>query len=434
MLNHLQRISFVLFGIFLSFSVSAQKELHIHHINVENGDATMIGIFDVQTQHYTSKILIDGGKSTPTKMLIPYIKKMVGDDPGSFHFDYIILTHYHNDHYNGLMALKTGKLTADSIIDPGGYRVDSLFPSGSHTLSRPKNLTRTLAWLTMLKTASHHTPDPYIKGRSEAFLCFGTDAQTGIGRTFTLGKIGTNKVEIQCVAGWGNTITDNGIEPNPQPSRTNANDYTLAFIVSCGEFRYFIGGDLGGTKGSPYIDQETPLTTYLESEYPKSVSSDGDSTAKGHICGFKSNHHGSNNSNTAPFMQGMRPAITITSAGNTESWHLPNPVYLKRLAAVHALSESSSNPSGTFNRGVYITNLYNWTGFASKTIANTLFKNKPGVSYDYGNNTASAKGSYMIKVTDENDLKTKSEFEVGRVDISKAVPYKKLAFFFCHTK
>jgi len=430
----LQKICFALIGIFLAFSVSAQQELHIHHINIENGDATLIGIYDVASQKYTSKILIDGGKSTPAKLLLPYIGKMVGTDAESFHFDYIILTHYHNDHYNGLMVLKTGKLTADSIIDPGGYRVDSLFPTGSHTMTRPANLKRATTWLSMLKIASHHTPEPFIKGRSEVFLSFGTTGKTGIGRTFTIGKIGTHDVEIECVAGWGNTISDSGIEPNPKPTRTNANDYTLAFIVSCGEFRYFIGGDLGGQNTAPYIDQETPLTKYLEATYPASVSSDGDSTVKGHICGFKANHHGSNNSNTASFMQGMRPAITITSAGNTASWHLPNPIYLQRLSAVHALSESSSNPSGTFNRGVYVTNLYNFKGFPSKTKANSLFKNKPGISYDYGNNIAKAKGSYLIKVTDENGLGMKSEFEVGRVDISKTEPYKKLAFFFCHAK
>jgi len=54
------------------------------------------------------------------------------------------------------------------------------------------------------------------------------------------------------------------------------------------------------------------------------------------------------------------------------------------------------------------------------------------VSYDYGNNGASVKASYLIKVSGNNDLSHQSAFEVGRVDTKLAVPYKRLAFFFCH--
>jgi beta-lactamase superfamily II metal-dependent hydrolase len=430
----MKKIALLLVTLLFVLASVAQKQLHIHHINIENGDATLIGIYDVATQKYISKILIDGGQSSATDMLLPYIKKMVGTDKESFHFNYVILTHYHNDHYTGLLAIKTGAITADSVIDPGGYRVDSIFKSGSHASARPANLNRAMQWLNALSTAAHHTPVPYVKGRSTVILSFGTNSQTGIGNKFTIGELGANKVELQCIAGWGNTISNNGIVPNPDPDLDNANNYTLAFILTCGEFRYFIGGDMGGQNTSEYIDQETAVTAYLDARYPVSFSSDSSTQAKGHICGFKANHHGSNNSNDSAFIGGMHPAISITSAGDNDNWHLPNPVFLQRLAAVKPLSQSTSNPVGTFNRGIYFTNLYNFTEGASKTKANSLFRNKPGISYDYGNNTTHAKGSYLIKLTDEDALGEKSVFEVGRVDITKKIPYKKLAFFFCHRK
>lgn len=56
------------------------------------------------------------------------------------------------------------------------------------------------------------------------------------------------------------------------------------------------------------------------------------------------------------------------------------------------------------------------------------------MSYNYGNNTATAKGSYLIKVIDETALTEKSGFEVGRVDINKTIPYKRLAISYCHKK
>src|SRR5688572_22520104 len=96
-----------LINFLFSLRILAQQELHIHHINIGNGDATLVGIFDIATNTYTNKILIDGGYSSAASRLLPYIKKMIGTDNESLHFDYIILTHYHNDHYNGLRALKT---------------------------------------------------------------------------------------------------------------------------------------------------------------------------------------------------------------------------------------------------------------------------------------------------------------------------------------
>ena len=78
-------------------------------------------------EKYTAKILIDGSQLSTDAKLLPYLRKMIGSDEESLHFNYIILTHYHNDHYNGLLGIKDGKITADSIVDPGGYRVSSIF-------------------------------------------------------------------------------------------------------------------------------------------------------------------------------------------------------------------------------------------------------------------------------------------------------------------
>src|ERR1700739_4279019 len=79
----------------------AQQELQIHHINIENGDATMIAVYDNGAHQYISKILIDGGQTAASQLLLPYLKKITGGSSEGMHFNYIILTHYHNDHYTG---------------------------------------------------------------------------------------------------------------------------------------------------------------------------------------------------------------------------------------------------------------------------------------------------------------------------------------------
>jgi hypothetical protein len=291
-----------------------------------------------------------------------------------------------------------------------------------------------LAWLRALKEASSHEPDPYVKGRSRAIIRFGSGSTTTIGKTIVLGQASGLNVELKCIAGWGNTLSENGkIVRNPKPQEVSANNYTLAFILSFGEFRYFIGGDMGGVNGT-YIDQETTVTKYLNDTYPSSVSTVDGTEGKGHLCGFKANHHGSDKSNNASFMENMRPAIIFTSAGSNKGWHLPSVGYLTRLSNVNPLSENSNLTDGNFNKGVYFTNLYDFTKGASKTKAISLFRNKPGVSFDFGNDTPTSKGSYIVKVKGSASLTNTSQFEVGRVELSGTTQYKKLALFKCHTK
>jgi|GEM_PF-6085564 len=55
--------------------VSAQQELQIHHINIENGDATMIGVYRLRDKSYTTKVLIDGGQSAAGLLLLSYLQR-----------------------------------------------------------------------------------------------------------------------------------------------------------------------------------------------------------------------------------------------------------------------------------------------------------------------------------------------------------------------
>jgi len=411
----------------------AQQELHVHHINVENGDATMIGIYDVPSHKYLSKTLIDGGMSASGRYLLPYLKKIGNNGTDATHFNYVILTHYHSDHYIGLNALKTAAFSADSLVDPGGYDFHQYFPGQPRLAQageRPyPNMKIIQQWTDLIVEA---TSRQAIKGHSEVLVSYGTTARTSLGHKLLLGKIGNLPVTLECVAGWGNTLSGGGIVPNPMPADSNANDFTLAFILQCGQFRYFIGGDLGGVTNSEYIDQETPLVPYFKKEFPLTHSFNGSVAASGHICGFKANHHGSNNSNTANFIEGMTPAIVVTSAGNKTGWFLPQVGYLGKLSHVQPLSVWTQHQPGTYNSGVYFTNLQDWnSSHRSLSTAKTLFQNKPDLDFNYGNDVPGHKAGYLIRVKAAG-LDSQSAFEVDRVDISQGQLYAKLAQYFCH--
>jgi hypothetical protein len=415
-----------------SESVIAQQELQIHHINIENGDATMIAVYDNAAHQYISKVLIDGGQSSASQFLLPYLKKITGGTAEGMHFNYVILTHYHNDHYNGLLSLGTGAITADSLIDPAGYNFTTFFPNQPNlaTIAEPTPSSLIIAnqWTSLItKATSHH----FLKGHSEILTSFGTTSKSGLGHKVTIGTMNGLPITLECVAGWGNTLTNSGTGPDPLPTKDNANNFSLAFILQCGEFRYFIGGDLGGSDEDLYIDQEDPLIGYLAKDLPPVHSISGQSFPGGHVCGAKADHHGSSYANTAAFMNAMHPAITITSAGNNASWHLPQVGFIDKVAAIQPISVS--NGPGNVNRGVYFTNLYDWgSGKQSLTEATTLFANKPGVNFDYGN-PAGHKYSYMVKIMADH-LADESDFEVYRVDIAQSMTYTLLATYLCHKR
>lgn len=432
----MKKLTAGLLFLFLFVAAFAQQELHIHHINIGNGDATLIGIFDKASGKYTTKVLIDGGYKAANDMLVPYIRKMCAGDDQPTHLDYAILTHYHNDHYNGLLALKKGDLTCDTLVDPGGYELSEYFP-GDHPAPEvfPETITQPSTWFTKLDKA---VEAGFIRDHSRVWVSFGTTSRSDIGKTITLGKVGNDKVQLQCVAGWGNTLSKDGIVPNPDPSLDNPNNLCLAFILTCGQFRYFIGGDMGGQPADDndahYIDQETPLATYFVKKFGTAKAWTGTATAKGHLCGYKASHHGSEFSSLESFIKTMRPAIVVTSAGDKDGWHLPSKAFLNRVAAVPPLS--SSTATGVSKRGIYFTNLYNFSkpAWNSKTTAISLFSSKPGISFDYGNSSTTKTYSYLIKVPESESLSEKSQFEVGRVDLDASQPYSKLSDFRCHKK
>jgi hypothetical protein len=425
----MKKIFFITFLLLVAMVGFSQEELHIHHINVEDGDATFIGIYDSATHRYTASMLIDGGASAPGALLLPYLKKIMNSDQPRLNI--IALTHYHKDHYNGLLALKNGRLRADSVIDPGGYVLGSVFPAQAGvttTETKPDAMAVYDGWTDALKTA---VAAGFLKGHITGIYHYGTTRTSDLGHRLVLGTMGGQQVSLECIAGWGNNLDAGPVHADESPEKDNANNFSLAFILSCGQFRYFIGGDLGGSTDAQYIDQESSLTAYLAKEYPTSWSWNHSKQSAGHICGFKADHHGSNHSNNAFFMSAMTPAITVTSAGSQASWHLPHPAYLTRLAQVKPISVWTASSNQVYNRGIYITNLYNFNGYPSKTTATGLFGGQAGVSFSYGNAQQGVKSSYLIKVNAEG-IAGRSQFQVYRTDGSGASSTL-LANFLCHT-
>lgn len=326
--------------------------------------------------------------------------------------------------------MKDGSLRADSVIDQGGYEMGEVFPEQASLTTadqKPAAMAVFAGWKTMLKQA---VAGGYVKGHVTNLFHFGTGTDTDLGKKLVVGNIGDEPVTLECVAGWGNTLGAGTIVANPSPGKVSPNNFTLAFVLEFGQFRYFIGGDLGGDDGSSYIDQEKPLSTFFAYQYPSSWSWNHTTEKAGHICGFKGNHHGSSYSNGNSFMAGLSSAVCVISAGKNASWKLPRPRVIEGFSAAVPLSSWASVSGQNYSKGLYVTNLFDFTGFPSKTTAVKEFSGKPGVNFSYGNRDDGGISGYMIRVAGGVTAQ-KSEFQVFRVDDAGA-SVKLLANYFCH--
>jgi hypothetical protein len=413
--------------------------LEVHHIKVNNGDSEIIAFKDAEGI-YKLKALIDGGDTASDDFLIPYLKKNFGQT-GPFYFDYVILTHYHHDHYHGLQdALKKGAVRTENYIDPGGYSLDC-----GHCDLEPKNSNRGVsiggnlgAYLKAIKTAAEKN---YLK-RYQPMNKEMRSEQESINTLLNLGSYGGVDIQLRCVALWENTLDANGDIKNDdsegKKTCRSSNNISIAFVLECGEFRYYLGGDLGGSYESDYINQETTLSKGLRYLYKASKPFDHSdrNTYEGHICGIKIDHHGSAYSNNDDFLSSVRPAICVTSVGDRENWHLPDIDVITRLdnssTLTHEVNSGGTGP--VFLQGFYFTNLqnfvYNGKTYNNQSKADQLYSHRENT--DYANNFI----GYIVSVKVDSSVKTESKFDVYKISEDLAGKYEKVisGSYFCHKR
>jgi hypothetical protein len=430
-------------------NASPVVRLEIHHININNGDASVIRLRHKDGTE--TKILIDGGQPDASEFLIPYINAVFKDA----NFQYTILTHYHNDHYDGLEALGTGAIKSEYYVDLGGYNMDGYVDPGKLVLIQPKDIT--CPW-TDSTGVFEGAMGAYITAIGNATNNFGLkrymplskvndSIQNMIGVKIPLGTFQQNgatvPIELRCVAAWGFTQGNGAVVDNWNKGASK-NDPSLGFVLECGEFRYFFGGDMGGDPNGSYIDQETTLAAgfaYLykgaKSYYKPAAAYDG------HICGFKADHHGSAHSNNSTFLGQMHAAVCVTSAGSNDAWHLPSIPFLTRLNATTPVTPAADlppyGPPFLKAQGFFFTNLYDFTkGNDSETEAKKLFDTRVKTAFQYGSiGTADVKAGYEVfLLLDDNqtvDYRRQSSFAVSDVDSTyKVSPI--IAVIYCHQK
>ncbi len=251
------------------------RKLIIHHIDVGMGDSTFIRTPDGVT------ILIDGGLPGQGRdAILPLLRNCYRVDA----LDYVVLTHFDQDHMGGLTDVIASMPIRRAIYDPG----EAMSTKGDGPMS-PYTKFRAM---TLLQMGKRRVPMPGANNFPET------------------------QVRIEVIAINGRLA--NGVQLpilTPQGTPRDDNAISMAIKITYGDFNYFIGGDLtGGGQRKPDVE-----------------------TAVGRLVGdvdvMHVNHHGSGTSSNVDFIRSLQAetaVISVAEGGMNARYLLPHNEVLDR--------------------------------------------------------------------------------------------------------
>ena len=282
---------YILFSLLLVNAHVFPQRLMIHHINVGQGDATLIRTSDRKT------MLIDAGDTGKgVSIVLPFFQSL-----GVTSIAYLIASHYHSDHIGAIDEIVEG-LSPDSIR--------TVLDRGS---APPLPTTKAFRqYWSAAQSTRHQTVYP--------------------GQSIKL----TDELSLQFLAVDGAVLRHGEISG----SKNDENNRSIAWLLSSEHtvdgktfsFKYFTGGDCSGTPGSS-ADLETPLAEVI-----------------GDVDAMKINHHGSRYSTNRTFLDSLRPEAVIISVGDRNIYHHPAQETLDRLqttTSVRFIYQTETGNGGT---------------------------------------------------------------------------------------
>ena len=275
---------------------AASKKLSIFHFDVNTGDATLI----VSPNGHA--VLIDAGdKSRGEDPIVEFLNR--SKNRGFIKsLDYTVVTHYDADHIGGM----------DEVYRKGWYPKKAAYDRGDANMrwfSKQKaeacsnidadEVENIVPWGT--------APEKHCPKNKRAATCeimqYLFHAEKG-GKRKPLAPGDTIKldhgIKLTTVVANAVDIDDEKVDVYFDGRRKDCaeNDFSIGLLLSYGDFRYFIAGDLTGDRRSKVADVEELIKDDVKN-----------------VDVYHVNHHGAKTSSSTDFMQVLLPTVAIVSNG-----------------------------------------------------------------------------------------------------------------------
>lgn len=299
--------------------------VQIHHLDVEQGDSTLILV--KENNNLRKSVLVDGGPSAELaqERIVPFLQRNIpGANP---RLDLVVITHYDRDHINGIKYLfeKTDWCDSAQVYDRGELTTLNRF--GRPEIAAPTKYSNYVSSFNKKSTIKmrvteqvyaldsdnippmawqpNHWDYPHDRWEPATFLL---DKNI-------LGIAGDGVPEMTCVL--ANGYAANGIGYTTDPSSDEErmeNQHSLGFLLSLDNFRYFLAGDAERS-------QEDALMNYLV---------DVTHNPEEAVHAVKLSHHGSDLSSSRDFLNKTGPSAAFISCGHNTYGH-PAQAVIDRL-------------------------------------------------------------------------------------------------------
>ncbi|MDR1631793.1 MAG: MBL fold metallo-hydrolase [Dysgonamonadaceae bacterium] len=319
------------------FPAWSEGYLDIHAINTGRGEATLYIFPDGTTMLVDASGSLGGpdvdppltpakpnGNVTSGEVIANYCKHYIA--AASNKLNYIVLTHYHNDHIGGYSS-------ASPLVSDGSFRLCGLTEVGAKIhfdklidrdypdfqyktsdMSDSNVMSNYKQFLEWSKTNYGATIEQFVAGRNDQIvLKQNASAYPG----FKIQNLAVNgKVWAGSGTGVKNTFPELAEWLALGSSGPAENICSIAFRLTYGKFKYFAGGDLQYNGKSTYAwkDIETPVAQVT-----------------GEVDVMKANHHSTSNCNGEVFLQKLNPRTILI-----HTWRdvQPNLDTIKRMLAL----------------------------------------------------------------------------------------------------
>lgn len=269
--------------------------LEIHHIDVGQGDATLILIKDTKDNIY-KMLLIDAGRTSNS--VCGYLDQIKGYYKEKFRpLDYFFATHPDNDHVggaDGVLDLKKGYVNAKTVVyDNGGV---------GHTGLEEEYVNKILRSKLQRKRPPLGDPvkggvifDEYgVKLRCLAFNGIMSNGYAGEG-------VFVYRDDPQNQAIKVNLEKEESYPYNLYP--TDHNDWSIALHLQFGKFSYFTAGDLSG-------EYEEEIALHINHYY-------------GPVSAWKAGHHGAKECTSEKVVGFLQGRVCVFSFGDASNYGHP---------------------------------------------------------------------------------------------------------------